>query len=371
MSTLLKRFLPLAIVLFVFVLSSLPAWACGGLIAPDGDVRLARASTLVAWHNGIEHYLTSFTYEGNEKNIGWIVPLPAVPLTIQEGGAWTLQRLAIETAPPVRGPILAADTAASSAQVIQQVQIEALNIKVVRGSGPQIIDWATSNGFFVNADTRAKLLTYAQASPIFMAAKYDTSLAQSRHQLQGDGVPVLITMKLPAIWVPLEVLALDGQDVHADLYFLTDEPLNTSLLNARLGQSPVGSQVPGAPGMQVAFQEQMNSTLYQDLSTDRNMSWVWPNSWLTYLRLDISSASVTYDMGIGSDGIIHLAPFGTPPMAIVASQQPSGLAALLPTLPIGTPQVVEIGLVIGVIAAIIFALVRRTRMGKNPAARKA
>ncbi len=362
MSTILKRLLPLAIALAVFTLSSLPALACGGLIAPDGDVRLGRAATLVAYHDGIEHYLTTFTYEGNESKVGWIVPLPAVPLKVEEGGAWTLQRLALKIAPPpLSGPIFAESTAASTAQVIQQVQIEALDITVIRGSGQAIINWANSNGFVVPGDARAHLLTYANASPIFMAAKYDTAAVQARHQQQGDGVPVLITMKLPAIWVPLEVLALDGQSVNADLYFLTDEPLNTSAWNAKIGQSPVGSQIPGAPGFRVAFQEPVNSSLYHDLSTDRNMGWVWSNSWLTYLSLNAPSEAVTYDMGIGSDGIIQLAPFGTPPMDIIAGQQASGLLAHLPSLPMGTPQVLEIVLFLLAIGGAIFLLARLGR----------
>jgi len=363
MSPILKRIIvPLALAVVFCAFQALPALACGGLIAPDGDVRLGRAATLVAYHAGIEHYLTTFTYQGNESKVGWIVPLPAVPLKVEEGGAWTLQRLALETAPPQpSGPIFAESTTASTAQVIQQVQIEALDITVIRGSGQAIINWATSNGFVVPADARAHLLTYANASPIFMAAKYDTAAVQARHQQQGDGVPVLITMKLPAIWVPLEVLALDGQSVNADLYFLTDEPLNVSAWDARIGQSPVGLQLSGAPGLQVAFQEPMNSTLYHDLSTDRNMGWVWSNSWLTYLSLNAPSNTVTYDMGIGSDGIIHLAPFGTPPMDIIAGQQASGLLAHLPSLPMGTPQVLEIVLFLFVIGGLIFLAARVSR----------
>ena len=83
----------------VQVYQALPALACGGLVAPNGSVRLARAATLIAWHDGVERYMTSFTYVGDVKNLGWIVPLPAVPLQIQEGGAWTLQRLVRETRP--------------------------------------------------------------------------------------------------------------------------------------------------------------------------------------------------------------------------------------------------------------------------------
>ena len=68
-----KTFLAIVIALGLFAFQALPALACGGLIAPDGDVHLARATTFVAWHGGIEHYLTSFTYQGNVTNLGSLV----------------------------------------------------------------------------------------------------------------------------------------------------------------------------------------------------------------------------------------------------------------------------------------------------------
>lgn len=341
MTRLYKGLAALVIAFGLFVIQAFPAFACGGLIAPDGDVRLSRAATLVAWNDGIERYMTSFTYEGDVSKLGWIVPLPAVPLKIEEGGAWTLQRLFRETHPlPTPGPILFAERAASTAgvQVLQQVKVEALNITVLRGSGQAVLDWATSNGFFLNDETRAHLLVYAKGSPIFMAAKYDTAAVRARHQLEGDGAPVLITMRTAHIWVPLEVLALDGQEVNADIYLLTDTPVNTSDLNAKFGQSAVDSEVPGAPGMKLAFQEKMDSTLYHDLSTDRNMGWVWPNSWLTYLSLEAPDTKVTYDLGVSPSGIIRLAPFGTAPMAVVDGQSSRELPGWLPVLPLGTPE---------------------------------
>ncbi len=331
--------LGLAVCLFaVQAFQSLPALACGGLVAPNGAIRLSRAATLIAWHDGIEHYMTSFTYQGDVKNLGWIVPLPAVPLKIQEGGAWTLQRLVRETHPQIVDlqDVTGAAAAPSAAQVLQRVTIEALNITVLRGSGQAVLDWCAQNGFAVDGDTRAHLLIYAQGSPIFMAAKYDTAAAQARHQLSGDGAPVLITMRTPHPWVPLEVLALDGQVVHADLYFLTDEPLNTSAVGAVAGQSAVGSEVSGAPGLRVDFQERMTPTLYHDLSTDRNMSWVRSDGWLTYLALDAPSAAVTYDLSVTPDGIMRLDSFGASTTS--ARDSASALPGWLPRLPFGAPE---------------------------------
>src|SRR3954471_18119262 len=86
-----------------------PAGACGGLVAPNGAVRLLRTTTLAAYHDGVEHYVTSFQFAGNDQasaadasgpsEFGSIVPLPGIPTTVERGGAWTLQRLEREVAP--------------------------------------------------------------------------------------------------------------------------------------------------------------------------------------------------------------------------------------------------------------------------------
>ena len=77
MTLLRKRFvipaLTTALALSLFAFQALPALACGGLVAPNGAVRLSRATTFVAWHDGIERYLTAFTYQGNVSNVGLLV----------------------------------------------------------------------------------------------------------------------------------------------------------------------------------------------------------------------------------------------------------------------------------------------------------
>ena len=360
----LWKLIPVLLALGVFIGQAGAAAACGGLVAPNGSVRLERATTLVAWHDGIEHYLTSFTYQGDFDDVGWIVPLPAVPISIQEGGAWTLQRLERETHPQ---PTFALDdrvgaAAPSAAQVIQQVKVEALNITVLKGSGQEVIDWCAQNGFALNAETKGHLLGYAHGSPIFMAAKYDTSAARARHQLQGDGAPVLITMKTPRLWVPLEVLAVEDQQVNADLYLLTDKPVNTSAVGATIGQSAVGSEVPGATGFQLAFQERMNASLYHDLSTDRNMGWVPSDAWLTYLTLNAPEPQVTYDLSLSPAGVIELAPFGT--SLTTVERATHNLPEWLPQLPIGTPQ---IALLLAIALGLVLLLVVVIRRGARTA----
>src|SRR5437899_12705723 len=77
-----------------------PALACGALISPNGTVQLGRTTTLAAYHDGIEHYVTEFTYQGGGAKFGSIVPLPAAPTKVIKAGRWTLQRLELEVNPP-------------------------------------------------------------------------------------------------------------------------------------------------------------------------------------------------------------------------------------------------------------------------------
>jgi hypothetical protein len=339
-----------AATLAVFLTQALPAAACGGLIAPNGAIRLERATTLVAWHDGVEHYLTSFSYQGSASNFGWIVPLPAVPVKVEEGGDWTLQRLFRETHP--RPPILALQFSTADAQgveVLEQVQVQALDITVLRGSGEGVLDWAKDNDFAIDAETRAHILTYAKGSPVFMAAKYNAGRAAKQRLLFGDGAPVLITLKVPHPWIPFEVLAA-GQQVQADLYLLSDMPVNTSEWRALVGTSGVGTEVAGAPGFSLVSQEYMSDSLYHDLSTDKNMSWVRRDSWLTYLSLNAPDDKVTYDMSVTPMGVVKVAPFGTKPMAIVDGVTPAAGSANLPTAPMGTSNVL---LVLAVVAGVL------------------
>jgi len=339
-----------AATLAVFLTQALPAAACGGLIAPNGAIRLEKATTLVAWHDGVERYLTSFSYNGEATSFGWIVPLPAVPEKVEEGGGWTLQRLFRETHPQPAILDLAfagRATHAASAEVLQQVQVRALDITVLRGSGQAVLDWASENGFAVDAETHNHVLQYAKGSPIFMAAKYNADRAAKQRLIFGDGAPVLITMKIPHPWIPFEVLAA-GAQVQADLYLLSDKPVNTSEWRALIGASGVGTAVQGAEGFTLEFQEKMTDSLYRDLSSDKNMGWVRKDSWLTYLTLNAPDDKVTYDMSVTPMGVVKVAPFGTEPMAIVDGTTAANRPLDVPTAPMGTPMTL---LVLGIVLA--------------------
>ena len=71
-----------ALALVVIVVTASAAGACGSLVAANGAVNLVRTSTLVAYHDGVEHYVTSFEFTGAPKTFGSIIPLPDKPTTV-------------------------------------------------------------------------------------------------------------------------------------------------------------------------------------------------------------------------------------------------------------------------------------------------
>ena len=48
----------------ILTLGAGPALACGGLVAPNGAVNLVKTTTLAAYVDGVEHYVTSFEFSG-------------------------------------------------------------------------------------------------------------------------------------------------------------------------------------------------------------------------------------------------------------------------------------------------------------------
>src|SRR5256714_11482321 len=95
--------------------------ACAGLIGSNGAVNLGRTTTLAGYHDGVEHYVTAFQFLGGGGQFGTLIPLPAIPTKVERGGAWTLQRLQLETQPrPAVAFAAAATPAAGKAEGVLQ-----------------------------------------------------------------------------------------------------------------------------------------------------------------------------------------------------------------------------------------------------------
>jgi hypothetical protein len=282
-----RMFLAAAVLAVVVAMAS-PAVACGGLVGENGSIKLTRTTTLAAFHNGVERYVTSFEFSGSGKSVGSIVPLPGIPTKVERGGSWTLQRLEREVTPPTHDAAFATAAASPlrSAQVLYQTKIDALDITVLKGGGAEVGKWAVDHGFLLTPDAPAMLDFYGRRSPIFMAARFDATRAQQLGQTTGDGTPIMLTIPVREPWVPLHILSL-GLDkatvVAADVFLLTD-------------QQP--KLLAGGSGLSLQRNEAASTELLTDLRTDKGMGWVPSNMWFTYLKLDVPAGQLGYDLAV-------------------------------------------------------------------------
>jgi hypothetical protein len=285
------------------------AFACGGLIAPNGTISLTRTTTLAAYHRGVEHYLTSFSYAGTvDGSLGSITPLPGVPTKIIKGGDWTLQRLAIEVQPPVAraSEFAVAGAAVADAEVLLRAKVDSLDITVLKGGAVAVGNWAREHGFFLPPDAPEVLAFYADRSPIFMATRFNAKRAAAQGLAEGEGTPVHVVIPTPNPWVPLRILSLgrSPQDlIQADVFLLTDRA------PATLPQALAPSGAPNQQGIVQERSEQASASLMNDLRSDSRSKWI-PNSpmWFTYLRIDTPASTLTHDLAIDASGFGHPDP---------------------------------------------------------------
>lgn len=268
-----------------------PAGACGGLVGENGTIELVRTTTLAAYSDGIERYVTAFEFTGEGEELGSIIPLPDVPTEVTRAGDWTLQRLVREVAPPPPESRSGGDedaVAAAEVEVVLETQVDALDITVLRGGGDAVGEWALDNGFLLTPDAPEVLDFYAERSPVFLAARFDAQRAADLGQGAGDSTPIMATIPTDDPWVPLRILGLgldDGRRVEADVFLLTeDEP----------------TLLAGGPGLTLERSQAAGDRLLFDLRSDTGMGWVPEQMWLSYLALDAPAGELDYDLAVSS-----------------------------------------------------------------------
>jgi uncharacterized protein DUF2330 len=347
-----RRTIALAAGVLLVAFSAAPALACGGLIGPNGAVNLLRTTTFAGYHDGVEHYVTSFEFAGGGGAFGSLTPLPGIPTSVDKGGDWTLQRLIRETNPVPEGVLFSAaasDASRESAQVLLEKKIDALDITVLKGGAEQVGQWATDHGFRLPPDAPEVLEFYAQRSQIFLAAAFDGEAAAARGQNVGDGTPVHITIPTDNPWVPLRILALGktgAEKVQADVYLMTDHA--PALL----------PEPDGFNGMDLQHSAPANDLLLSDLRSDRGMEWVPTSAWLTKIAIDADAPQLGYDLAVDASGA------GSPSRVAAGLDLPG---AVDPTVMASLRWFATISFIGIAIGAILLLIARQTNDGLRPA----
>src|SRR5438477_478794 len=229
---------------------------------------------------------------------------------------------------------------AKRVEVLMQVRIDALDITVLKGGGPEVGQWATEHGFRLPPAAPEVLDFYANRSPIFLAAVFDADAAKARGQRVGDGTPVHVTIPTANPWVPLRILGLgkNADDrIDADVYLLTD-------------QRPALLPYPFANGMRLDHSAAATSSLLTDLRSDKGMGWIPQSGWLTKIAIDASASQLTYDLAVDAKG--------TSPSRVAAGlQAPGGPTSASGQAP--THQIALIGMALAALGALV--ILRKAR----------
>ena len=164
-----------------------PPTPAPGLSGPTARSTSAARPLSPRYHDGVEHYVTAFKFQGGGGQFGSLIPLPGVPTNVERGGDWTLQRLRQEDRDAGAharraGKRRRRRTGAGGVSVLQEVRIDALDLTVLSGGGPDVAVWAEEHGFRLSPDAPEVLDFYASRSPIFLAAVFDSAAAAERGQ---------------------------------------------------------------------------------------------------------------------------------------------------------------------------------------------
>jgi len=285
-----------------------PALACGGLVNTNGSVTLVRTTTMAAYHDGIEHYVTSFEFAGGKGEFGSIIPLPGIPTKVIRGGDWTLQRLVLETQPQPRAvaEFAAVDASLGAAEVILTTEIDALDIVVLKGGADAVGRWAIDHGFFLPPDAPEVLDFYADRSPIFMTVRFNADRADEQGLQQGDGTPVHVVVPTENPWVPLRILGLGAgaiAAVEADVYLLTDQAPALLPVPVSPGEARFVTENGFHPGLVLEQSRPASETLLTDLRSDEGMQWLpTDDMWLSYVRVDAEAGHLDFDLAVDASG---------------------------------------------------------------------
>jgi hypothetical protein len=256
-----------------------------------------------------------------------------------------LQRLVRETqasVPTGSASGLRAAAPEGAAEVILQTRVDALDLTVLKGGGPAVANWAHEHGFSLSPDAPEVLDFYAQRSPIFLAAVFDSDAAKQRGQRIGDGTPVHLTIPVSNPWVPLRILGLGKQpsdQVDAEVFLLTD---------GKPAILPTPQQ-----GLLLTHDAAATRLLLDDLRKDAGMDWVPQSAWLTELSVNSAVSSLKYDLAIDASGRAK------PSFAMAGVQAPVAVPLLASAQDVDPATYLAALLVLGVPLVSLFALLRR------------
>ena len=248
-------------------ITAAPAVACGGLVGENGTIQLTRTTTLAAYHDGVERYVTSFEFSGQGKEVGSIVPLAR---RADEGAsAAATGRCSGSSARSRRRSARRLAAAAQSrgvgagAGAARRRKIDALDITVLQGRrrrGRQVGDRARVPAHARRARD-ARLLRAPQ--PDLHGRALRRVACRQLGQNTGDGTPIMLT---------IPTTRAVGAAAHPRPRARAAPRSSRPTCSCSPTTEP--KLLAGGRGLSLDRNEPANASLLSDLRSDKGMGWV-------------------------------------------------------------------------------------------------
>lgn len=199
------------------------AEACGCFAPPDPTVPIVQAGEriLFAVDNGTVTAHIQIQYQGDAKDFGWLLPLPAVPqlklgteelftrlinttqpryFVTRTFGTGCSARLFANAAPPTAGvsDFGGSGEGGSGSPLVTQASIGPYDYAVLRAdSKDEMFNWLTSNGYFIPNGTEQTVGPYIHAGGYFLALKLRSGKSA------GDIQPVVLEYQSDLPMIPI------------------------------------------------------------------------------------------------------------------------------------------------------------------------
>ncbi|GAA3518942.1 DUF2330 domain-containing protein [Actinocatenispora rupis] len=207
------------------------ACACGAIVTPNPDARVADETSLVRYEGGSETIAMSLTLTATPTSAAWFLPVPAKP-TFRLADTALFNRLAQVTAPrvveePRHGDCSGACAVPGAARpspdvrVLSHVPVGPYDVATLAASdGTALSRWLTAHGFHLSPTLARGVRPYAAAHWVYVAVRLRP--AAGHRDLGTQLPPLAVTFPSRELVYPMRLTHLARKPQTVRLYVLAD-----------------------------------------------------------------------------------------------------------------------------------------------------
>ena len=219
-----------------FLLTALPAWACGGFFCFQQPVDQSAERILYIVDDAAVTLHVQISYTGDDSQFSWVLPLAKAPAqnpdgshlsvgsdsvfsVLEQSTAPVFQYKLDPNAPPncyIGGQCFGEDagaggggpsgTGSNGVTVLLQENVGPYDAVVIQGAtGKDVSDWLNANQYVQPAATAPLLDAYAKQGSVFLALKLQ------KDKSAGDLVPIVVKIAEPGPCLPIRLTQIASQ----------------------------------------------------------------------------------------------------------------------------------------------------------------